>query len=435
MAGGIQDRIVFLKKTAFANVPLGSWWRSAKRAGQNLMAEIVLPGKLVSRKSVYRARSASELTPRVSLDEFAKRRDVHVIAHPSATVPLKVPEVRGVAPGELRFCGPFLFYPDVGKPPVGFPATVTSPPLTLARLSDVLCMPGQVALAHAGAGDGRVILEASFNSYWERSVHFHIERLDEDTFRLQRSAANFKALPGRYLYLDSQHPRHYGHFLVDVLTLAWAYTFARDLGIDDLKVLTSGTVAPFAAPLLAAAGIPAEALVRLTRPVRCQEVLVASKAHVTQSYTSPTAVETWRKIRDALDSGAGPERVYISRSRHYNRRLRDEEAIEALFVSRGFALVHPQDLPIEDQITLWANARLVAGTAGSNMFGLAFQRRLERAFLINSPNMVQFSEVFLQAAHASETTFYIGRADTHDNHGPWYVDIADLEREIDRWLA
>jgi hypothetical protein len=54
---------------------------------------------------------------------------------------------------------------------------------------------------------------------------------------------------------------------------------------------------------------------------------------------------------------------------------------------------------------------------------------------INSPNLVQFSELMLQAESTGATTIYVGRAHGVDPHVQWSVDPADLEREVDRWLA
>jgi len=92
-------------------------------------------------------------------------------------------------------------------------------------------------------------------------------------------------------------------------------------------------------------------------------------------------------------------------------------------------------MSISQQVTLWANAKIIAGTAGSNMFGLAFQRHLQRSFIINSPNLLHFQEMFLQSGHKSETSFYLGEAPHSEVHGPWQVSLADLEHYIDDWLS
>lgn len=59
-----------------------------------------------------------------------------------------------------------------------------------------------------------------------------------------------------------------------------------------------------------------------------------------------------------------PERVYISRSRVAGRGLVNEPAVEDLFREKGFTIVHPQELPIEDQIRIFANARFLASGRG-----------------------------------------------------------------------
>ncbi len=426
---------VFLKRTVLRNVSLRARWLALERTLHNVAVKIAFAKPVISARR-YRVRSAAALTPTVPAEEFASRASGHVTAFPAATLPLPCPQVRGIDPARVHFCGPFLL-PGTDQSPTDFPSVSTSPALTLACLPKALCMPDQIMLARDdGDPAGEVfIVDASFTSEVERGNHREILRLDADGFRIRRSAARFKWLPGAYLFLDCYHRSHFGHFLVDVMSMTWAFDKARELGIERLKVLTTAEPAPFMFSLLGAMGISRDAIVPLRRPVQCERLLVADKSFLTQGYTSPTAVQTWRRIRDALDRGAGPERIYVSRSRQATRHLKNESAVEAIFTARGFQIVHPEDLPIERQVTLWANARLVAGSAGSNMFGLAFQRRLDRVLQINSPNMVQFSELMLQAGSACATTIYVGRAHGEDPHAPWSVDAADLAREVDRWLA
>ncbi len=299
-------------------------------------------------------------------------------------------------------------------------------------------MPDQVILARdqgssSSAGELSIV-DASFTSIAERANHLEIMQVADGRFHIKRSVGSFERLTGVHLFLDCQHRAHFGHFLVDVMSMTWAYRAAQELGFRDLKVLTTRKLAPFMTPLLQGMGISSEAVVPLRRPVQCDKLLVATKCYSTQGYTSPVAIATWRRVRDALDTGRGPERVYFSRSRNLNRTLRNEADVERVFAARGFEIVHPQDQPIQQQLSLWANARLVAGPAGSNMFGLAFQRRLQQSLLINSPNLVQFSELFLQAGHDSTTTIYLGQAMGADPHAPWSVDTKDLERVVDEWL-
>jgi capsular polysaccharide biosynthesis protein len=406
-----------LKRTVLRNISLRARWLALQRALRNATVETAFAKPAVSVRNRYRVHSAAALTRAVPPEEFAAHASGHVTAFAAATLPLPRPQ------------GPIAW--------ANFPSVSASPALTLASLPEALCVPGQIVLARdSGDPTGELfIVSASFTSEAERGSHREILRLDADRFCVGRSVARFQRLPGCYLYLDCYHRSHFGHFLVDVMSMAWAFDEARKLGIESLQILTTAEPAPFMFPPFAAMGISRDAIVPLRRPVQCGRLLIADKCFQANSYTSPTAVQTWRRVRDALDRGTGPERIYFSRSQQPNRHLRNESAVEAIFASRGFQIVHPENLPIEQQVTLWANARLVAGPAGSNMFGLAFQRRLERVLQISSPNMVYYTELMLQAGSAVESTIYLGRSHGNGTHAPWSVDSADLAREVDRWLA
>jgi capsular polysaccharide biosynthesis protein len=395
---------------------------AAERALHNFLVESFAK-PFISRQQRYCARSAAELTREVPIDKLAMTVAGHATVHGSAVTCLPAAQ--------------FLNTDRAGTP--GRPTSTTSPPLVLSRLSDGLCMPDQIVLAHDQAlSDSAAewsIVDVSFTSAIDLGNHREIAQVSDDCFRLKRSVARVERLPGPYLYLDCQHRTHFGHFLVDVMSMTWAYQVAERHGFRPLKVLINAKVAPFMITLLETMGISRAAMVPVHRPVRCEQLLVATKSFLTLEYTSPTAIATWQQMRDALDSGRGPELIYFSRSQNRNRPLTNEAAVEDVFASRGFRIIHPERLPIREQVSLWANARLVAGTSGSNMFGLAFQRRLQRSLLINSPNLMQGSELMLQAGYGSETSLYIGRVEGTDPHAPWSVEIADLRRAVDRWMG
>ncbi len=65
--------------------------------------------------------------------------------------------------------------------------------------------------------------------------------------------------------------------------------------------------------------------------------------------------------------GEPKKRVYLSRS-HLGVRLRksaNEKELEELLRNRGFAIVHPQEIDIVDQIDIWNNAEIIVGAWGS----------------------------------------------------------------------
>jgi hypothetical protein len=397
------------------------------------------PDFFFSEKTDLIMESASSviLTKKVDKGEFSRDSNSHIIVHNSEFIRVEKPDVLNVPEGGIRFCGPFYLLPNVGQTPKSFPNYVQAPDLTLTRMSNIICLPGQIALVRPESSNHEekkfILLEESLSDKWGKG-NINLTRYSDNQFVLDKSFQNPKFIQGSYLYLDCMHGPHYGHFLVDVLSMAWGFSAALNLGLTGLKVLIPGHSADYMVPMLEAVGIPAFHIFNIDFPVECEEVIFASKSFFTQGWTSSTAIETWRRIRNAFYKPLNCERVYISRRKIGNRPLRNEAEVEKVFEDHGFLIFHPQDHSISHQIAIWANAKFIAGTAGSNMFNLAFQERLESCFLINSPNLLHFQEIFLQAGNTSKTTIFFGNAFGNDPHSPWEVPINPLVTSVNDWL-
>jgi capsular polysaccharide biosynthesis protein len=396
----------------------------------------------IERPAGFVSLSADEVAPLADLGAFAKGRNIYSEIYPGANVALGPTAWRHKGTRETRFCGPIFINDGQDPPPAEFPTSVRSPPLTITRLSGVLCLPGQIALANGpGPGEGHsIILAESFNSRWDRRVHHGVERHADGSHAIKNPPRQAQMLTGRYLYCDNQHRGHFGHIMTDVVSLAWAYPILTMLGVRDLHVLVFDAAFPLLRDFLVGAGIPADRLVSFETATIVEELFVATKCYLTQGYTSPTAIETWRHIRDfwapaAQAETSPPARIYLSRRQIAARRLVNEDAVIAIFAARGFAIIEPELLTLKEQITLAANAVWLAGPSGSNMFHLAFQRQLRRAMILISPNLIHFSELFLNAGHQTPLTYVLGEALTPDVHASWHIDPQALEESVDAWLA
>jgi len=69
-----------------------------------------------------------------------------------------------------------------------------------------------------------------------------------------------------------------------------------------------------------------------------------------------------------------PRRIYVSRSKYGNmsRQFANADAVEALFASHNFTVMHPETMPIPDQIALFENATEIAGEYGSGLHNTIF---------------------------------------------------------------
>ena len=221
-----------------------------------------------------RPAKATDLAPAVSPAAFQATENTSLVHARSGSTPISQPAVLNVPPDQLSFTGPYFLLPHIGLAPPAFPRQTLAPDLTLTRLSNVICLPGQIALAPAG-GEHTLLME-SLSNEWQRDS-IHIDKTDDHTFSLREPIGPVEQLPGRYLYLCNMHSPHFGHFLVDVLSMCWGFQAARALGIE-LRVLVERHLPGYLAPLLEACGIPPSAITPVTRPLSCAEVFFATRS-------------------------------------------------------------------------------------------------------------------------------------------------------------
>ncbi len=98
-----------------------------------------------------------------------------------------------------------------------------------------------------------------------------------------------------------------------------------------------------------------------------------------------------RFVRDRLMArleNGGPKRIYVSRAKAGTRRFVNELELIGLLEEFGFACVFLEQLPIREQIRLFANAEVVVAAHGSGLANLVFCHEGAQVVEILSPNYV-----------------------------------------------
>jgi len=107
--------------------------------------------------------------------------------------------------------------------------------------------------------------------------------------------------------------------------------------------------------------------------IRVKGLLLASQSFVLVHGVSDRFFKLADAIRQAFSPPASPpQRLYVSRRFADKRRLLNEERIETLFARHGFRVIHPESLPVAEQVRLFAAADWVAGPVGSGLYNYAF---------------------------------------------------------------
>lgn len=173
---------------------------------------------------------------------------------------------------------------------------------------------------------------------------------------------------------------HFGHVLLELFTRLWPYDAHHADASTPIVHFTHyrRRLEPFEQQLLDAAfDPPRPPRIAVDRPLLLREVLVPAQAIILGQPMHDAVLPLYDRIRRTLAGPSHPDAVpvYLSRSRLADdRRLTlGERRLEGLLANRGVRIVHPQELPLEEQIRIVAGASTVIGLAGSALHLTVFR--------------------------------------------------------------
>lgn len=281
------------------------------------------------------------------------------------------------------------------------------PAPVLREYREVTCWPGQLALL-----DG-VVLPISFHHPWARRLKNRRTTDVTDHFcRTHHRPDPPARLPGAYYHLDSEFPGHFGHVTTEDIAKLWGWEQALRRH-PDLRLLLStdepgGDAKPYQRQILHAYGVPDDRIVLIDQPVRVDVLVGASQRFQNPLYVDPAIEETWARIGAGLRvlGGERPSRLFISRPADMPRGCSNADQVEEFFAEHGFAVVYPEQLPLGEQVDLFASADVIAGFAGSGMFNAIYNDRPGVRIVIGSETYNACNEYLISAAKGDRLHYY-----------------------------
>ena len=279
-----------------------------------------------------------------------------------------------LAGGRLRVLG----YPTYDEPPV----QISELPLTVGSYEGAIAMPRQPSSAKIG------VIYTADGDRIEGSIRGKIGfGWDENPERLPpEDAAPKRVIHGRSFYAGHWGPV-FGHILLETLPRFWPdldYSGYDHLVFYPKRVETTTIARKSHTDQLVSAAGPANAdfVMLVDGGARFEQIDIASAPVLMKDAADPRFLDVFDRIGDRIlsthvPSGPLPERIYLSRSHLKSTRKRqalNENAVEAMLAAQGFAIVHPQELSIPDQIAILRNADVIAGCDGSALHMSAFAR-------------------------------------------------------------
>ncbi|MCX7302118.1 MAG: glycosyltransferase family 61 protein [Rhodobacterales bacterium] len=215
-------------------------------------------------------------------------------------------------------------------------------------------------------------------------VHPGMSYRDDQSWEVSMTGPE-ERIDGRFLYLEMV-PKHYGHMIVDLPARLWP---RREKWFADLPSLAFAThgltpkdgLPKTAARILGAIGIRPDSVTIANQPLRVAELIVPGRIAPDRGPSGVRYNQLMQEAGNLISGGkaATAPLVFLSRSRlTSDRRPVDRKAaeqIDDLFRRHGFAIVHPKDIDLAEQIAAVRGATHLAGFTGSQLHLAAFSER------------------------------------------------------------
>jgi len=218
-------------------------------------------------------------------------------------------------------------------------------------------------------------------------------------------------LHGRWLYGGHWMP-HFGHFLLESLSALWPEPAANLDGLVFHRWRSRPSSTPSAPTqwqhdLLRRAGWAGGVRFVDAHALTAEQLLVPTRAYRLHDGALPEAVTLWDRIAGSAAAGAP---VFLSRARlrHDRRRIRGGEQLDGALADAGVVVVHPERLPIEEQLSVVASASTLIGVSGSQLHLAMFAPNARRIIEIGDPRLPTspvHDQVLIARARAQEHCF------------------------------
>ena len=262
-----------------------------------------------------------------------------------------------------------------------------------------------------------------FRRYDFALKHELADRSPDGSFLIRSHKGPPMRMEGALFYFDGEHIDHYGHFTLEVPSCLWCF---RDVDLTALKFVTSCTNANLLSAALAPFGIAPSSIARFNHAISCERLFISSQSYVLEGCVSPNAFRVWDHIRDFYKQPGGTSRIYVSRSRWpQQRRLLNEMEVEAIFQESGFEIIHPESMSFGDQVSVFANAEIVAGPSGSGLYNCVYCPSQCTKIILASERFVTANDALIHSKGQGDLIYITGPTEA-DPRGSmfanWHID-------------
>lgn len=170
--------------------------------------------------------------------------------------------------------------------------------------------------------------------------------------------------------------RHWGHYLIDCLGRGW---YVSEHGLRDYDVvflpIQSAHIDGNYMRLLELLGVPKEKLLVPDQPMQFDEIIIPECATNNKHSYSDKWISMFEYIGLNADACETPSKVYLSRCLFDNAKNKEigEDTIQKQFVLNGYKILYPEKMTVDEQISVFRNAKDIACLNGTIPLNILFK--------------------------------------------------------------
>lgn len=291
------------------------------------------------------------------------------------------------------------------------------PRLHIERLDRAIATPSGPNTSeelHSGAiyrSDGKLL---SSSMHRRRDINFTADAAD--SIDASRVAEYSIFLSGTSIYLGWIF-NHYGHFLLESLSRYWSLDTLNMqdnwnflFHSNDIRTSTQDEFFE----LLSLIGIPLEKVILLNSTYLVESLIVPNQQAVLNRGISQEILSMYQNIAQIVSceiKGNTPKKIYVSRRKLPvgSRKIATEATIEREHIAEGYAIIHPQTMPLKSQIATFAGAKEISGPEGTALHNILFALAPGSMRIYTTPDGVRkaINQAYLNSAKGCDSEIIV----------------------------
>lgn len=170
---------------------------------------------------------------------------------------------------------------------------------------------------------------------------------------------------------------YFGHFLLEHMNRIYAL---MDKKYKDRKVVLINdknlqVVPEYIYKFIEFFGIKRDKVIILNETTRFRSVCIPSQSFNCRLYNSDSFAKTFDRIAENIPDEEIYDKIYVSRAKLDEvHKTWGEEKVQKVFEKNGFKIIYPETLPLQSQIALIKNCKVLAGCAGTALHLALFMK-------------------------------------------------------------